>query len=161
MVKNVRLFSGMNSPSDVGRISPTSFRFHGPMKAMFYQVLKLVNPPPKEWLDKLTGNAAIDRDIYYEYLDYEKQEWRRDVLTKVIPMILCLEDDVNYKEVLEFFRYRQFQEYEKRKFKFIPEHVYPRCWYQDQRPYRTIPTKDEILFLNYEMKDKMRVEDGS
>lgn len=151
-----RLFSGFNHLSDLKHMSPDSFRFHGPMKALFYKVLRLVNPAPKEWLDKLTGNAAVDRDIYYEYLQHEQQAWRREILERVIPFILCLEDDPNYQEFMEWYRYRIIQEFLKGRYEVKPGWVNPRCWYNDNSKCRALASKEEILRLNEEMKTYVR-----
>jgi len=142
-MKNDRLFKGINLPGDVETMPPDSFRFHGPMKALFYKVLKLVNPPPKEWLDQMTGNSAILRDIYYEYLQNEKQQWRKDVFTRVIPFSLCLGAyDSNYTEIEEYFTYRIIQR--RDEFRFNPFSLNPHCWYQDGRG-REIPTPEETM----------------
>ena len=67
-MKNLRLFKGINDEAkDVPSISPDSFRFHGTMKALFYRVLKLINPPPKKWMNDLEGtmlsSATSTRNI--------------------------------------------------------------------------------------------------
>lgn len=140
---NHRLFDGINRPGDVEKISPDAFRFHGPMKAMFYKVLKLVNPPPNEWLDEMTGNNAILRDIYYEYLLQERQQWRKDVLTRILPFSLCLgAHDSNYTEIEEFFLYKIIERADE--FRFSPVSINPHCWYQDGRG-RELPTKEETM----------------
>jgi len=132
-MKNLRLFKGINDEAkDVPSISPDSFRFHGTMKALFYRVLKLINPPPKKWMNDLEGNNAVLRDIYEEYLVNEKQQWRKDVLTRVIPFsILMGEHDENYKEVFQWYLYRVCQEYEKGNLKFHEFDMNPNNWYQD------------------------------
>ena len=147
-----RLFSGMNTEKDIALISPDSFRFHGTMKALWYKLLRLINPAPKEWLDRMEGNAAIDRDIYYEYLELEGQAWRKEILIRVVPFSLCLEDDPNYQEFIEWFRYRMFQEFMKGRYVFKPGWVNPRCWYHDGRKHRAIANKEEILKLRMEMQ---------
>ena len=129
---NPRLFRGINGGTKP--ISPDSFRFHGPMKALFYKVLKLINPPPKEWLDDIDGNIGVIRDIYQEYLQHEKQAWRKEVLTRVIPFSLCLTNyDENYEEVIQWFLYRIIQEHEKGRFSFMIHETVPECWFQDGR----------------------------
>jgi hypothetical protein len=128
---NGRVFNGINN-NDVKSISPDSFRFHGPMKALFYRLLKLINPPPKEWLDDVSGNMAVLREIYDEYLQHEKQAWRRDVLTRAIPFSLCLANyDENYEEVVQWFLYRIIQE--QNLLHFTYENRTPACWFQDGR----------------------------
>lgn len=113
------------------------------MKSLFYNCLKLINPPPREWLDQMTGNSAILRDIYYEYLGNEKQQWRKDVLIRVIPFSLCLGAfDSNYSEIEEFFIHRILQE--RDKFRLNPLSITPHCWFQDGRG-REIPTLEETM----------------
>lgn len=130
------------------------------MKALWYKLLRLINPAPKEWLEKLEGNAAVDYEIYLEYLQHEGQEWRREDLARIIPFAICLEDDPNWQEVMEWWRYRVIQEFLKGRYEFKPGHVSPRCWYRDDRKYRQIASKEEIVKLNEEMRPycpKMRV----
>lgn len=131
----MRLFHGINHKKDVERIDGDSFRFHGPMKAIFYKIIRLINPPPKEWVDDIGGNVGILRDIFREYEGHEKQAWRREVLNRVLPFGLCLSKyDENYEEVVQWFLYRIIQE--QHRFKFDQEHTDPSFWYQDERGYR-------------------------
>lgn len=132
---NIRLFSGINKTGDVEKVDADSFRFHGTMKAIFYKLVKLINPPPKEWVDDIPGNIGVLRDIYREYEAHEKQAWRRDVLTRVLPFGLCLSEyDSNYEEVVQWFLYRIIQEQDR--FKFTKQHKDPERWFQDERGYR-------------------------
>lgn len=135
MSSNTRLiFTGMNSEEDVRNIDGDSFRFHGTMKSMFYRLLRLINPPPKEWLDRLEGNSAVLRDIYLEYAGHEKQGWRWEVYRRVIPFALCLiGGDRNHEEVLgQWFLYRICEEYEKGRFTFDLTSCEPMNWWADQ-----------------------------
>jgi len=102
---------------------------------------------PQTWLDDMTGNMAVLRDIYYEYLEYEKQtkrpgesselrasQDRKTVLSAAIPFALAVAHyDPNYTEVANWFIYRIIQESDAGRFMFLPTHVFPDCWYQDDR----------------------------
>ena len=140
----MRLFRGINKPQDIETVDADSFRFGGPMKALFYKLLQIINPPPQEWLDRMGGNQAVLRDIYYEYLGHEGQTWRRENLIRGIPFLLCLMEDTNYEEVANWFLFRICQEYEKCRFTFTPTHIIPDCWYRDGRG-RRLTTKEENL----------------
>jgi len=152
-----RLFHGINS-NNVENISPDSFRFHGPMKALFYKVLRLVNPPPKEWLDDINGNMGVLRDIYLEYLQHEKQQWRKDNLTRIIPFSLCLANyDENYEEVMQWFLYRIIQE--RDRFHFTYENKTPACWFQDGRGRIALSKENKQIveeYLNHGKKSECR-----
>lgn len=130
---NNRIFRGINGDT-IKTIDPDSFRFHGPMKALFYRLLNLINPPPKEWLDDIDGNIGVLRDIYLEYLQHEKQAWRRDVLTRAIPFSLCLTNyDENYEEVMQWLLWRVCQEHDKGRFSWMVHEKEPACWFADGR----------------------------
>lgn len=133
-VENHRLIRGINNPEDVLKENGHSFRFHGPFKALFYKLLNLIKPAPKEWLDDTYGNAAVLRDLYYEYLTHEGQKWRKDVLTRVIPFSICLASyDENYGEILDWFLMRITQEHEKGNLHFESFRVNPDYWFADGR----------------------------
>ena len=151
---NVRLFHGMNHEGDEQKVDADSFRFHGTMKALFYRLLKLINPPPKEWVDDIGGNIGVLRDIYREYEQHEKQGWRRDVLSRVVPFSLCLSNyDENYEEFVNWFVYRIINE--RHRFKFANEHIDPEYWYQDERGYRIGLSKENKATLS-----KLEENDG-
>jgi hypothetical protein len=144
---NARLFHGING-NDVKSIDADSFRFHGTMKALFYRLLKLINPPPKEWLDDIDGNIGVLRDIYREYEQHEKQAWRKDTLTRVIPFSLCLANyDENYEEVIQWFLWRIIQERER--FVFEPENKDPRYWFQDGRGRIALSKENKLIAQEY------------
>lgn len=129
---NERLIQGINSSDDIQTKNQDSFRFHGPLKALFYKLVKLINPCPDRWLDNTYGNATILAELYREYEGHEKQQWRRDVLTRVIPFGICLSAyDENYGEVVDWFLYRIIQE--QGRFKFETYRTDPNCWFQDGR----------------------------
>ena len=137
-----RLFAGINTEKDIRAATPEAFRFHGPMKALFYKCLRLINPAPDEWLDQLTGNGAILRDIYREYLTHEKQTWRRENLTRALPfLILLTAEDTNYTEVGEWFIAKIIEN--RDQFTFSPISLYPHCWYSDAG-HREVPTPEEM-----------------
>jgi hypothetical protein len=100
---NFRLLHGVNEQKDVENVDPFSFQFHGPKKAMFYTLLKLIKPIPDEVLDQLQSPLAKAMvRAYRHYLTMERQEWRRDVMIRVMPFLICLiaeEGDPNYNEV--------------------------------------------------------------
>jgi hypothetical protein len=126
----VRLFQGMNKTGDETKVDPDSFRFHGTMKALFYKVLRLINPPPKKWTDEIDGNIGVLRDIYYDYIKHEKQEWRKGILTRVMPFSLCLaKHDENYEEVIQWFLYQIIQR--QNEFEFTKLDINPKFWYQE------------------------------
>ena len=130
----MRIFKGISNSVSVENIDGDSFRFHGPMKAMFYKIIRLINPPPKEWVDEIPGNIGVLKDIYYEYLENEKQAWRREIFIRVFPFSLCLANyDENYEEVVQWMLYRITQEHEKGRFTFMQHHKHPGFWFQDGR----------------------------
>jgi hypothetical protein len=65
-------YQGVNGDEDVRNASPDAFRFHGPFKSLVRMVLARVRTP-QSWLDNLTDNIAVIRDIYYDYLEHELQ----------------------------------------------------------------------------------------
>ena len=160
-MKNLRLFRGINDEAkDVPSISPDSFRFHGTMKALFYKVLRLINPPPKRWTDELDGNMGVLNELVNEYLGNEKQEWRRDVLSRVLPFSLLLAThDENYEEVANWFLARIIQEADKGRFKFKKEHMDPNCWFQDGRG-RVALTREVQGMLEDYYAEKSKVNQG-
>lgn len=148
---NLRIFRGINKKGDMEAVDADSFRFHVPMKGMFYRLLNFINPPPKEWVDDIRGNMGVLRDIYREYEANEKQEWRRDVLTKVFPFTLCLSAyDENYEEVMQWFVYRIIQE--QHRFKFDQEHTDPYFWFQDGRGRIGMTKQDQATVSDLEDK---------
>ena len=139
-------YQGINGDEDIKTSTPDSFKFHGTFKSLVRMVLARVKTP-QSWLDDMTGNMAVLRDIYYEYLEHEKQTMRpgessplraaqdrKTVLSAAIPFSLAVAHyDPNYTEVANWYLYRLFQEYEAGRFVFSPTHVLPDCWYQDVR----------------------------
>ena len=135
-------YEGVNNPEDVKHSSPDAFKFHGSFKAIVRKLLSWVKTP-QPWLDDMTGNMAVLRDIYYEYLDHEHQSDRTDdpmrsdkdrraMLTAAIPFSLAVCNyDPNFAEVGNWFIYRICQEYEAGRFVFNPYHCLPECWYAD------------------------------
>jgi|GEM_PF-3956192 len=158
-----RLCAGIDSERQLLSVSSSAFRIHGPMKALFYKLLGLVNPAPREWLDQLTGNNAVIRDIYMEYLQHDKEAGRVRILERVIPFALCLTDeeqgDTAYNEVFQYFLYRICQEYRAGRFQFNPMHINPHCWYQDGRG-RELSTVEENLRAIQEMRSNRESNPG-
>lgn len=132
-------YGGINSLDDTKDCTPESFKFHGTFKSVARMIIPLLRTP-QEWLDGITGNLAIVRSIYYEYLEHEKQHTRDDptkahlhrhaIFSRVVPFALVIAYyDPNYREVVEWFLFRIKQE----DMTFFPHHREPECWYQDGR----------------------------
>jgi hypothetical protein len=138
-------YQGVNCHEDVKHSSPDAFKFHGPFKSLVRMILAKVKTP-QSWLDDMTGNMAVIRDIYYEYLEQEKQTDRSDdqsplrskqdrktLLSAAIPFSLAISHyDPNYAEVANWIIFRICQEYEAGRFEFNAYHCLPECWYQDE-----------------------------
>jgi len=133
-------YGGINSLDDTKDCTPESFKFHGTFKSVARMIIPLLRTP-QEWLDGITGNLAIVRSIYYEYLEHEKQRSRAEdppkahlhrhaIFSRVVPFALVIAYyDPNYREVVEWFLFRIKQE----DMVFFPHHREPECWYQDGR----------------------------
>lgn len=155
------MIRGINSPADVATASPDSYRFHSTFKSLVRMVLAKVHTP-QTWLDDMTGNMAVIRDIYYDYLQHEKQTVRNDtnlrgqqdrktVISSAVPFTLAVSYyDSNFAEVADWFLYRICRAHEAGLFQFNPAHIYPECWFQDGRG-RTVPTEPEMIdFFNWQ-----------
>ena len=144
MAAPYRLFRHVNGKQDVEKLNGDELLLHGPKKALFYNLLHLIRPPPEEWLDGLTGNRAVIADIYKEYLNHEKQGWRRENLTRIVPFTLAnLEMDINYREVFDWFLFRICQEMDAGNILFRADHTNPVSWYQDSKG--RIPERIDII----------------
>jgi len=133
-------YGGSNNHEDLKDCTPESFKFHGTFKSVARMIIPLLRTP-QEWLDGITGNLAIVRSIYYEYLEHEKQRSRAEdppkahlhrhaIFSRVVPFALVIAYyDPNYREVVEWFLFRIKQE----DMVFFPHHREPNCWYQDGR----------------------------
>ena len=133
-------YGGINNHDDLKDCTPESFKFHGTFKSVARMIIPLLRTP-QEWLDGITGNLAIVRSIYYEYLEHEKQRSRAEdppkahlhrhaIFSRVVPFALVIAYyDPNYREVVEWFLFRIKQE----DMVFFPHHREPNCWYQDGR----------------------------
>ena len=133
-------YGGINNHEDLKDCTPESFKFHGTFKSVARMIIPLLRTP-QEWLDGITGNLAIVRSIYYEYLEHEKQRSRAEdppkahlhrhaIFSRVVPFALVIAYyDPNYREVVEWFLFRIKQE----DMVFFPHHREPNCWYQDGR----------------------------
>jgi len=133
-------YGGINNHEDLKDCTPESFKFHGTFKSVARMIIPLLRTP-QEWLDGITGNLAIVRSIYYEYLEHEKQRSRAEdppkahlhrhaIFSRVVPFALVIAYyDPNYREVVEWFLFRIKQE----DMVFFPHHREPECWYQDGR----------------------------
>ena len=133
-------YGGINNHEDLKECTPESFKFHGTFKSVARMIIPLLRTP-QEWLDGITGNLAIVRSIYYEYLEHEKQRSRVEdppkahlnrhaIFSRVVPFALVIAYyDPNYREVIEWFLFRIKQE----DMVFFPHHREPECWYQDGR----------------------------
>jgi hypothetical protein len=133
-------YGGINNHDDLKDCTPESFKFHGTFKSVARMIIPLLRTP-QEWLDGITGNLAIVRSIYYEYLEHEKQRSRAEdppkahlhrhaIFSRVVPFALVIAYyDPNYREVVEWFLFRIKQE----DMVFFPHHREPECWYQDGR----------------------------
>ena len=98
---------------------------------------------PQPWLDELAGNMAVLRDIYYQYLENERQTTRNDInlrgqqdrktiISSAIPFALVVSNyDPNYSEVANWFIYQICQAYERGEFEFKKTDITPACWYSD------------------------------
>jgi hypothetical protein len=115
-MENFHLLRGINKPADIETSDPFSFSFHGPKKVMFYTLLKLIKPIPDEVLDQLQSPLAKAMvRAYRHYLAVEKQEWRRDVMTRVMPFLILLiaeEGDPNYHEAVVFLFYDMVKDWD-------------------------------------------------
>ena len=160
-------YEGINNPEDVQKSSADAFKFHGTFKSIVRMILARVKTP-QPWLDGITGNMAVLRDIYYEYLDNEKQtqrpgetglrasQDRKTVLSAAIPFSLAVAYyDPNYTEIANWFIYRICQEYEAGKFVWAPTHVIPDCWYQDGRG-RAMPDYQDAMRIIQEQTEKYK-----
>jgi hypothetical protein len=159
-------YGGMNGDEDVKNATPDSFKFHGPFKSLVRMILAKVHTP-QPWLDEMTGNMAVLRDIYYQYLKHEKQtsrpgegselratQDRKTIISSAIPFSLAVAYyDPNYREVAEWFLYQICQAYERGELRFSPVHVFPECWYQDGRG-RGMPDYNEAIRFLEEQNDK-------
>ena len=113
-------YGGINSLDDTKDCTPESFKFHGTFKSVARMIIPLLRTP-QEWLDGITGNLAIVRSIYYEYLEHEKQRSRDEdppkahlhrhaIFSRVVPFALVIAYyDPNYREVVEWFLFRQYR----------------------------------------------------
>jgi hypothetical protein len=137
-----RLLTGVNEPKDIEKTDPFSFQFHGTKKAMFYTLLKLIKPIPDEILDKLESPLAkMWVKIYRKYLENERQEWRRDVLTRIIPFLICLiaeEGDPNYSEVATWMTFEMWKELESGEVEIPLNPLDPFNWWCEEFPCRNL-----------------------
>ena len=153
-------YEGVNNGEDVKNAGPEAVRFHGTYKSLMRMLLPKIKTP-QHWLDEMTGNFAVLRDIYYEYLEYEKQtqrpgeinlraqQDRKTIISSAVPFILTISHyDPNYTEVAEWFIYRICQEYEAGKFYFNPYHCLPESWYQDEKGRCPPPAERAMEFMN-------------
>jgi len=161
-------YEGINNPEDVKHSSADSFRFHGTFKSLVRMILARVKTP-QVWLDDMTGNMAVLRDIYYEYLENEKQtqrpgesselrasQDRKTVLSAAIPFSLAVAHyDPNYTEVANWFIFRIIQEYEAGRIYFLPTHIIPDCWYQDERG-RSMPDYQDAMRIIHEQNERIK-----
>ena len=150
-------YGGINNHEDLKDCTPESFKFHGTFKSVARMIIPLLRTP-QEWLDGITGNLAIVRSIYYEYLEHEKQRsrdedppkahlHRHSIFSRVIPFALVVAyHDPNYREIVEWFLYRIIQEQDKME--FFPHHTCPDCWYQDGRGRAPVPREEIEKFLH-------------
>ena len=114
-------YGGINNHEDLKDCTPESYKFHGTFKSVARMIIPLLRTP-QEWLDGITGNLAIVRSIYYEYLEHEKQRSRDEdplkahlhrhaIFSRVVPFALVIAYyDPNYREVVEWFLFRIKQE---------------------------------------------------
>jgi len=148
-------YGGINSPDDVTDCTPESYRFHSTFKGLVRMILAKVRTP-QSWLDDMTGNMAVVRDIYYEYLRHEQQTVRNDaglrgqqdrrtIISSAVPFSLAICNyDPNYTEVANWFLYQICMAYERGEFTFSPCHVFPECWYADDRG-RSMPDYQQAI----------------
>jgi len=157
-------YEGINGDEDVMKSSPDSFRFHGTFKSLMRMALSLISKikTPQSWMDDMTGNMAVMRDIYYEYLEHEKQlsrpgevsqlrasQDRKSIISTALPFSLVVAHyDPNYSEVANWFLYRVCKEYEAGRLVFNPTHVLPDCWYQDERGRAMPDYQSAVAILN-------------
>jgi hypothetical protein len=158
-----RLFNGIDTGEDVVNRDLNSFRFHGPVKAHYYRllkfipynwsqkwyarykglihtVMKIINPPPKDWIEYLRehgspNDKALVR-ILDRYLEKETQEWRREVIRKVFPFLICLtakSGDPNYYEVRDWMIYQICREYELGNLEFNMTDIMPINWWNEKK----------------------------
>jgi hypothetical protein len=159
-------YEGINGDDDVKTASPDAFRFHGTFKSIARMLLSRIKTP-QPWLDDMHGNMEVLRDIYYEYLEHEKQtcrpgeksylrasQDRKTVISAAIPFSLAIAHyDPNYSEVANWFLYRICEEYKAGKFVFAPTHVLPDSWYQDGRG-RAMPDYEESMRIIRDQTEK-------
>jgi len=153
----------INTEEDRQKCSSDAFRFHKSYKAIPRMVLSTVSralsmvKTPDSWMDGITGNMGVIRDIYRdEYLIHEKQEGRKNVVSSALPFGLSLLFyDPNYSEVANWFIYRICQEYEAGRFSFAPPHVIPDCWYQDGRG-RAMPNYQDAMQIINKQTEKYK-----
>jgi hypothetical protein len=118
-------------------INPKKLPLPDSIMKLIYKVVLLVHPPPKEWTDRLSGNALVWWKIYQKYRTVEKQQWRLDVMDRIMPFGCCLESgDPNWEEVIEWMLYEYILAYERGEVTFDSIQVDPENWYQDGRGYR-------------------------
>jgi len=139
---NMSWYSGINSGEELANASPEAYRFHSTFKSLVRMVLAKVKTP-QSWLDELTGNMAVVRDIYYNYLQHEHQTTRNDVnlrgqqdrktiVSAAVPFALVVcHNDPNYSEVSNWFLYQICMAYERGEFTFKKTDITPACWYAD------------------------------
>ncbi|MDD2753901.1 MAG: hypothetical protein PHS80_00100 [Methanothrix sp.] len=156
-------YEGINNPEDRQKCSGDAFRFHKSYKAIPRMLFSTISKAfslvktPDDWLNGITGNIGVIRDIYRdEYLTHEKQEGRKNVVSSSLPFGLSiLFYDPNYAEVANWFIYRICQEYEAGSFTFAPTHVIPDCWYQDGRG-RAMPDYQDAMRIIQEQTEKYK-----
>ena len=137
-------YSGINSPEEIITSSPEACRFHSTFKSLVRMILAKVKTP-QPWLDELTGNMAVLRDIYYQYLKNERQTIRNDtnlrgqqdrktIISSAIPfaLVVCY-NDPNYSEVANWYLYQICQAYEQGRLSFKKTDITPACWYADNQ----------------------------
>ena len=151
-------FEGWNKEGDIEKIGTTSFRFHSTMKAiaymivrklpagtdkypirksvlaLIYRVARLIPKANGDWLDRLDGVAAVNRDIYREYLIVEGQQWRKDIMERVGPFSLSLTGgDINWTEMTEWWVFQLIRAHEEGRLLFNPLYCDPENWFSDQK----------------------------
>jgi hypothetical protein len=167
-------YGGINGDDDIKDCTPDSFRFHSTFKSLIRMILAVIGrvKTPESWLTDMTGNMAVLRDIYYQYLENEQQTMRpgegsplramqdrKTILSSAIPFSLAVAFyDPNYREVAEWFLYQICQAYERGELKFTPVYIFPECWYQDGRGRGMPDYKEAIKFLEEQNGKRQAVQ---
>jgi hypothetical protein len=162
---NHRLFNGIDNPEDVKNRNIDSFRFHGPMKSLYYKILKmvpegdkltakwwsyrrnlvytvmkLINPPPEKWIDHLrkygSKNDLALIKIYDEYMEKETQVWRKEVVSRAFPFLICLTSksgDPNYYELRDWVLYKLDLAHQRGEMEYCLTDIIPMNWWNEKK----------------------------